>query len=717
MGMSLLFNRLIATLVLLILAVPTAAGQFTVVSSTPAHGDTNVSLSATVTLTFNAPLDTTAAFEDTDGFYLGIETIPETGEPSAITLSPDRQTFSADLVFEADTKYIVFLTGARSESGDPLAEPFAATFTTGGALPTGSVSGMVTEALTKQGAGAAVAVFPDDPVNGLFGSDDGNPAGITVVGSDGSYTIDYVEDGPYHAISIRDGDKDGLLDFAPADPFGLYDSDGDGLIDAFDVEAGGAVDGIDIVLVAVQPVSARQNAATAQTLAESFYSDAALVSVAADLTPDGRSAFWVYLFYSSSSDAHLALVNLGNQFAPSSFIDDGGGAFDIVTPLPDGWLDSDDVATIANENGGGDFLAQWEDVDIFGSANNFTGFFEMTGSSGKRPEVSGRRFRSETGFGSWRPDRLSFGGHAKTAAALRTPTPVWFVNYYGYNVGGPFGFLDFIIHAVTGEIDPPLAFYTSGRANLDAVNALAAAWSSDAALVRVESGFSGVHPSGLSSEWNYTYYSATLTKSEQAAARVFVMQENEVVNEMDVDVGSLFSTEALPESWVDTPSITATADANSDDFRDMNPQSFVQAFLSRGIFSWDLSRPVWQYDYFGSSESKTVYVNGESGNVIVGTEGSELPIALSLDQNYPNPFNPTTTIAYDLPSAGGVTIRIFDALGRQVRLLVDRNHTAGSYTVVWDGRDDAGASVSSGIYIYKIEAGQESATRSMILLR
>ncbi len=711
MGMSLLFNRSIATLVFLLLAVPTAAGQFTVVSSSPAHGDTNVPLNATVTLSFSAPIDTTAAFEETDGFYLGVETIPETEAPSAITLSPDLRTFSADLVFEPDTKYIVFLTGARSESGDPLAEPFAATFTTGSSLPTGSVSGAVTEALTKQAAGAAVAVFPDDPVNGLFGSDDGNPAGITVVGSDGSYTIDFVEDGPYHAISIRDGDQDGLLDFGPEDPFGLYDGDGDGLIDAFMVEAGGAVTGIDIVITSTEPVTARDNLGTAQTLAESFYSDAALVSVSAELTATGRSSFWIYLFYSSSSDAHLALVNLGSQFAPSSFIDDGGGAFDIVTPLPDGWLDSDDVATIASENGGADFLTQWEDVEIFGLAVSFTGSF------GKRADASGQKSRSETGFGSWRPATLSFGGHPKTAGALPTPTPVWFINYFGSNVGGPFGFLDFIIHAVTGEIDPPLAFYTSGRANLDAANALATSWSSDAALVRVESGFSGVHPSGLSSEWNYTYYSATLTKTEQAAARVFVMQENEVVNELDVDVGSLFSTEALPESWVDTPSITATADANSEDVRDMNPNAVVRAFLSKGLFSWDLSRPVWQYDYFGSSESKTVYVNAVTGGVIVGTEESELPNALSLDQNYPNPFNPSTTIAYDLPLAGGVTIRIFDALGRQVRLLVDRSHTAGSYTVLWDGRDDAGASVSSGIYIYKIEAGQESATRSMILLR
>ncbi len=710
MGMLLLFNRSIVTLVFLLFSVHTAAGQFTVVSSAPAHGDTNVSLSATVTLTFSAPIDTTAAFEDTDGFYLGVETIPETEAPSAMTLSPDRRTFSADLVFEADTKYIVFLTGARSESGDPLAEPFAATFTTGSSLPTGSVSGTVTEALTKQAAGAAVAVFPDDPVNGLFGSEDGNPAGITVVGSDGSYTIDYVEDGPYHAISIRDGDQDGLLDFGPGDPFGLYDSNNDALIDAISVEAGGAVTGIDIVIVAVQPVTAREEFGIAQTVAESFYSDARLVSVGGDITATGRSVFWIYLFYSASSEAHLALIQLGSQVAPSSVIDDGEGAFDITTPLPEGWLDSDDVVTIANENGGGDFLTQWEDVDIFGSAVNFTGSF------GKRADVSDPTFGSG-GFGSWRKATLSFGGHAKTGAALPTPTPVWFINYFGENVGGPFGFLDFMIHAVTGEINPPLAFYTSGRSNLDAANALATSWSSDAALVRVESGFSGVHPSGLSSEWSYTYFSATLTKSQQAGARMFVMQEDEVVNEMDVDVGSLFSTEPLPETWVDTPSITATADANSDDFRDMNPNAFVQAFLSKGIFSWDLSRPVWQYDYFGSSESKTVYVNAVTGGVIVGTEESELPNALSLDQNYPNPFNPSTTIAYDLPTAGGVTIRIFDALGRQVRLLVDRSHTAGSYTVVWDARDDAGTYVSSGIYIYKIEAGQESATRSMILLR
>lgn len=100
------------------------------------------------------------------------------------------------------------------------------------------------------------------------------------------------------------------------------------------------------------------------------------------------------------------------------------------------------------------------------------------------------------------------------------------------------------------------------------------------------------------------------------------------------------------------------------------------------------------------------------------------PREFSLVQNFPNPFNPTTEIRYALPQAGKVTLRIFNVLGEQVRVLVDEYKPAGQYTEVWDGKNNQGKSVASGIYIYQIsyfssERSNQTIVRSgkMSLLR
>ncbi len=114
--------------------------------------------------------------------------------------------------------------------------------------------------------------------------------------------------------------------------------------------------------------------------------------------------------------------------------------------------------------------------------------------------------------------------------------------------------------------------------------------------------------------------------------------------------------------------------------------------------------------------------DGESGRVyrivspsdVTAQEGpGEMPERMTLAQNYPNPFNPTTTIRFDVPQSGHVTLAIYDVLGRQIATLIDDVVTSGEHSVVWDARDDAGRRVASGSYVYKLRGA--GATLSKVL--
>ncbi|MCZ6766301.1 MAG: aryl-sulfate sulfotransferase [bacterium] len=112
---------------------------------------------------------------------------------------------------------------------------------------------------------------------------------------------------------------------------------------------------------------------------------------------------------------------------------------------------------------------------------------------------------------------------------------------------------------------------------------------------------------------------------------------------------------------------------------------------------------------------------------VVLADGSELmsqttrvttPVrSLTLGQNHPNPFNPKTVISYQLPEAGFVELMVYDAGGRLVRTLVQENMPAGAKEVTWDGHDDAGNQVSSGVYFYRLTVGTQTLTRKMVMIK
>lgn len=101
-------------------------------------------------------------------------------------------------------------------------------------------------------------------------------------------------------------------------------------------------------------------------------------------------------------------------------------------------------------------------------------------------------------------------------------------------------------------------------------------------------------------------------------------------------------------------------------------------------------------------------------NVSIGLQDAEeiLLKEFSLEQNYPNPFNPSTNISYNLPQDGHVVLKVYDMLGREVAILEDRHKSAGQYTTHFDA-----SSLSTGIYIYHLQAGRNSITKKMNLIK
>jgi len=94
-----------------------------------------------------------------------------------------------------------------------------------------------------------------------------------------------------------------------------------------------------------------------------------------------------------------------------------------------------------------------------------------------------------------------------------------------------------------------------------------------------------------------------------------------------------------------------------------------------------------------------------------------LPIAYNLYNAYPNPFNPVTTLHYDLPEDAMVNITIYDMMGRQISTLVSNHQSAGYKSVQWNATNNAGSSVSAGIYLFMIQAGEFRQTKKMMLLK
>jgi hypothetical protein len=99
------------------------------------------------------------------------------------------------------------------------------------------------------------------------------------------------------------------------------------------------------------------------------------------------------------------------------------------------------------------------------------------------------------------------------------------------------------------------------------------------------------------------------------------------------------------------------------------------------------------------------------------TENAGHPRSLAILGNTPNPFNPSTTISFSLPRSGRAELAVYSATGQRVRTLLSDALSAGSHSVTWDGRDDSGKPVSSGLYFSRLTTGKQTATGKMLLMK
>jgi hypothetical protein len=132
------------------------------------------------------------------------------------------------------------------------------------------------------------------------------------------------------------------------------------------------------------------------------------------------------------------------------------------------------------------------------------------------------------------------------------------------------------------------------------------------------------------------------------------------------------------------------------------------------IYSWN----VYASDPWDSTASQngprslTIDISG-----LLALDGIGLPEVFALHNNYPNPFNPVTNITYDIPEVAQVTLDIYNVSGQKVRTLAQGQHEPGRYRIQWNATNDYGNPLSSGMYIYRIHAGDFVSVKKLILMK
>ncbi len=211
----------------------------------------------------------------------------------------------------------------------------------------------------------------------------------------------------------------------------------------------------------------------------------------------------------------------------------------------------------------------------------------------------------------------------------------------------------------------------------------------------------------------------------------------------DLDAQTGTGNGQIDLSWVDSPELVDTLTARRYSIRYSETAIDADNVGSAGLVDTTLPAPegglpqdmtlsglianqvyfVTVQVYDASGGLSPLSNNGSAqASLFIGTDVDDeasdgLPETFELSQNYPNPFNPATTIEYALPRQAHVLLNVYNSLGRRVATLIDADRPAGVHRVVWDASDDAGSRVASGVYFYRLIAGEKIESRKMILLK
>jgi flagellar hook assembly protein FlgD len=151
-------------------------------------------------------------------------------------------------------------------------------------------------------------------------------------------------------------------------------------------------------------------------------------------------------------------------------------------------------------------------------------------------------------------------------------------------------------------------------------------------------------------------------------------------------------------------------------FKQIMDTTFTVNSLSAGTtYHWtvlaanSIGDTLWSTEIFSFSVADTV--------TAIEDEFTGIPEKFSLIQNFPNPFNPVTIISYQLPKNSSVELTVYNTVGQPIRTLVNSNQSAGTYQLQWDGKNDKGVNVSTGLYFYRIKAGSFVQMKKMMLIK
>ena len=163
-------------------------------------------------------------------------------------------------------------------------------------------------------------------------------------------------------------------------------------------------------------------------------------------------------------------------------------------------------------------------------------------------------------------------------------------------------------------------------------------------------------------------------------------------------------------------------DSIGDVYAFSDDNNFFAHILNDSLFVYSLNQSELINGYslgtiniWGNIIVDSPYVYLHQINTVTGTKANtDIPVEFKLDQNYPNPFNPTTSIGYQLPTAGHVTLKVYDILGREIATLVDEDQTPGKYSSNFGAQQ---SSLGSGVYFYRLKANNYLEVKKMMLLK